>query len=151
MSIKTLCVWIYMKRKYLHTQSFCHLWHHVDVAYTRFFVRASEFVWVCMILLCCRTQNGLLGFITLIHRVVGWHSGNAVWLVFGRCSVQILARTLASLTEVFYGFLHSLQANAGLLSRFDHDLVARYSFQFIMHLSSCYLTQYSTNAESVIN
>jgi hypothetical protein len=58
-----------------------------------------------------------------------WIKQQWFWLVFRRCLVQLWARPLVTLTDVFHGFTHSLQASAR--RPLDHRCFLSHPFQFI--------------------
>jgi hypothetical protein len=62
--------------------------------------------------------------------------------LFGRYSVRNSAGTPVTLTEVFYCFTQSLQANTGIEPRLGHDRSLPSPFRFIINHLSYYSTQY---------
>jgi hypothetical protein len=70
---------------------------------------------------------------------------------FGRCSVQLLAGTLATMTEiVVVGSSQSPQANAGLVPQLGHDCFLLNPYQFYIHQSSCHSILCSLDIDSII-
>jgi hypothetical protein len=73
-----------------------------------------------------------------------WPASNAL-----TCSVQIPAGISATLTEIFYGFVQFLKANAGIIIRLGHYRFLKNSLEIVSHLIIP-SKRYSLDTESII-
>jgi hypothetical protein len=74
-----------------------------------------------------------------------------LYIIFRRCMVQISARYMLVLTEVFRGFTQSLPGNTRTVSHFGHSCYFPNLFQYIIPLWPHHLALYNVAAGSIIN